>query len=500
MGFISNFFSLPKLEQTFKSLFANQHNLLYEESASLRLSRIQKQFLILIFATLIFALYLNWYITTVILIGFITVLYFADLIFNLFLIYKSYSKNPEIKIEESKLIKLRKDWPAYTILCPLYKEGNVLPQFISAISKLEYPKNKLQVILLLEADDKETITQAHAMSMPSNFEILIIPDSFPKTKPKACNLGLEKATGEYIVIYDAEDIPESNQLKKAFLAFEKSSENTVCIQAKLNFYNPRQNLLTRAFTAEYSVWFDLVLTGLQEIKAPIPLGGTSNHFKTKILKDIGGWDPFNVTEDCDLGIRLVKKQYLTAVLDSTTHEEANSNLWNWLKQRTRWVKGYIQTYFVHMRHPGEFAGNWKHPQVITFQLIVGGKVLSMLINPIMWILTISYFVLRSQIGEAVEILFPGPILYMSFFSLVIGNFLYIYYYMIGIAKRQHYDLVKYVIFVPFYWLGMSIAAYRAIFEFGFKPYYWFKTTHGLYQEDKNSLNQVKSILRQSLAA
>jgi cellulose synthase/poly-beta-1,6-N-acetylglucosamine synthase-like glycosyltransferase len=430
------------------------------------------------------AFFLNWQLSLIVLISFLTFIYFSDLLFNFYLIYKGYSKSPEIKIKKTEIGVYRGEWPMYTILCPLYKEWKVIPQFIESIQKIEYSKDKLQVLLLLEEDDIESISKIKEFRLPSNFEVVIVPHSYPKTKPKACNFGLKRAKGEYVVIYDAEDIPDPLQLKKVILAFREADEKVTCIQAKLNFYNPRQNFLTRLFTAEYSVWFDLVLTGLQAINAPIPLGGTSNHFKTEVLKSLGGWDSFNVTEDCDLGMRLVKRKFKTAVLDSTTQEEANSNLFNWFRQRSRWIKGYIQTYFVHMRNPKEFITHWSEPHVITFQLIVGGKVISMLINPFMWILTVSYFVLRPFIGSFIDTLFPGPILYMSALSLIFGNFLYMYYYMIGCAKRQHDDLVKYVFFTPLYWLGMSVAAFTAIVELMYKPHYWSKTKHGLHLDHK----------------
>jgi cellulose synthase/poly-beta-1,6-N-acetylglucosamine synthase-like glycosyltransferase len=375
------------------------------------------------------------------------------------------------------------NWPTYTVLCPLYKEWQVVPQFISAMTKLDYPKNKLQIMLLLEEDDTETLTKVKEFNLPKYFEVVVVPNSFPKTKPKACNYGLTRATGEYVVIYDAEDIPDSDQLKKAVLAFQKVNDRrVVCIQAKLNFYNPHQNLLTRLFTAEYSLWFDLVLTGLQSIHAPIPLGGTSNHFRSRDLKDLKGWDSFNVTEDCDLGMRLVKRGYRTAVVESMTLEEANSNIKNWFGQRTRWIKGYMQTYLVHMRNPGQFIRNWKEPHVITFQLVVGGKVLSMFINPLMWTITIVYFVFRSTAGPFIESFFPMPILYMALASIIFGNFLYMYYYMIGCAKRGHYSLVKYALLVPFYWLAMSLAAWVAFYRLIMNPHYWSKTKHGLHLE------------------
>lgn len=464
--------------------YIHHSNLNYHDSAFFRLNLVQKLVLILLFLGIVASFTLNWRVSAISLVFALTFLYFLDLLFNLYLIYRGYSKSPEIVIKQSEIDKYKGDWPLYTILCPLYKEWSVVPQFISAMQKLDYPQDKLQVILLLEEDDSETIKKIVDFNLPQNFQTVIVPHSFPKTKPKACNYGLKMAAGEYVVIYDAEDFPEDTQLKKTVLAFKKVDNNVSCIQAKLNFYNPRQNLLTRLFTAEYSVWFDLVLTGLQAINAPIPLGGTSNHFRTHILKKIGGWDSFNVTEDCDLGMRLIKQRYRTAVLDSTTYEEANSHHFNWYKQRSRWIKGYIQTYFVHMRKPGQFITQWDQPHALTFQLIVGGKILSMLINPFMWILTISYFLFRPLIGPIVDSLFPSPVLYMSAFSLVFGNFLYMYYYMIGCAKRGNDDLIKYVFFTPLYWLGMSISAFTAIIELIYKPHYWAKTKHGLHLNNK----------------
>lgn len=423
--------------------------------------------------------------TLIIVIAGLSVLYFIDLLFNLFLIIRSFQKSEEVKISAAEIKKLDDDsLPIYTIFCPLYKEWQVIPQFTQAISKIDWPKNKLDVQLLLEEDDPKTIEEARKMKLPDYFRIIVVPHGHPKTKPKACNYGLGHAKGEYAVIFDAEDIPDPDQLKKAYLVFHKlKDEKIICAQAKLNFYNARQNLLTRLFSAEYALWFDLVLTGLQSIKSPIPLGGTSNHFRTKDLKMLNGWDPFNVTEDCDLGIRITKMGYQTAIFNSNTMEEATSHVGNWMRQRSRWIKGYMQTYLVHMRRPHEFMTDLKNPHIITFQLVVGGKVLSMFVNPLMWIITILYFSLRAKMGPIIEPLFPGPVLYIAVFSLVFGNFLYIYYYMIGCAKREQWDLVKYVFLVPFYWLMMSFAAWKALWQLIFKPHYWEKTVHGFHLDN-----------------
>lgn len=435
----------------------------------------------------------HWHTALVVVVTVVTMLYFTDLLFSFYLIYRSFFKQVEVKVKRSELAMIR-EWPSYTVFCPLYKEWEVLPQFVRAMSRLDYPKDKLEVMLLLEQDDKETLAHVADMDLPSYFQVVVVPHSAPKTKPKACNYGLNLATGEYAVIYDAEDIPEREQLKKAVMAFERLDDRIFCLQAKLNFYNIRQNLLTRLFTLEYSLWFDLVLTGLQGAGAPIPLGGTSNHFRTSDLRRIKGWDPFNVTEDADLGMRIAKRGYRTAVLDSTTMEEANSQLGNWLKQRSRWVKGYFQTYLVHMRRVSDWGRSPSPLDVVTFQLVVGGKVLSMLLNPLLWLLTIVYFVFRPAVGSFVESLYVAPVFYAGLFSLVIGNFLYMYYYMMGAARRGQWEILLDALLVPLYWLAMSVAAYYALWELFVRPYYWHKTKHGLHLSSAEHREKAENLV------
>lgn len=423
-------------------------------------------------------MYINALASAIILTGILTFVYFLDFLFNLYVLLKSLYFPPELKISEDELNFLSdNELPVYTILCPLYKEAGVLPQFVSAINELDWPKNKLDVQLLLEEDDDETQAAVEALNLPDYFKILIVPHSQPKTKPKACNYGLAHAKGEYVVVYDAEDKPEKTQLKKAYLAFLKSAGNVVCLQSKLNYFNPHGNTLTRLFTAEYSLWFDLILPGLQSINAAIPLGGTSNHFKTDILKKLHGWDAFNVTEDCDLGIRLFKEGYKTAIIDSITLEEANSKLGSWLRQRSRWIKGYLQTYLVHTRNPIAFIKSHGIHAFI-FQLVIGMRMVFILINPLLWALTISYFAFYQYVGPAIEAVYPPFIFYPAVTLLVFGNFIYFYNYMIGLAKRGSWSLIKYVFLVPFYWLATSISAGIAFKQLLTKPHYWEKTQHG----------------------
>ena len=418
--------------------------------------------------------------TSIVLTSILSVVYLLDVAFNLFITLKSLHFPPELSVEKEEITRLNeRKLPLYTVLCPLYHESKVLPEFIRNMQALDWPKDKLEILLLLEESDTETIKTARSISLPSYFRIIVVPDSHPKTKPKACNYGLAKARGEYIVVYDAEDQPDPLQLKKAYLIFSRSDSKIACLQAKLNYYNPHHNLLTRLFTAEYSLWFDVILPGLQSIQTTIPLGGTSNHFLTSVLKSLKGWDSFNVTEDADLGARLFSAGYKTAIIDSTTLEEANSDLNNWLRQRSRWLKGYMQTYLVHMRRPLTFMRQHGLHALI-FQLVIGGKISFILINPILWLMTISYFLLYPLVGSLIEAIYPAPVFYMALTSLLIGNFTALYNYMLGVAKRGHWELVKHVYLIPLYWLGISWAAMIALYQLLLKPYYWEKTRHGLY--------------------
>jgi cellulose synthase/poly-beta-1,6-N-acetylglucosamine synthase-like glycosyltransferase len=410
----------------------------------------------------------------------LSLVYFADVLFNLFLVFRSLHYPPEINLTKKEIQGLDdSSLPLYTILCPLYREEEVLPQFVRGVEALDWPKDKLEVLLLLEENDRGTRRVAESLDLPNYFKIVVVPDSQPKTKPKACNFGLCQSSGEFLVIYDAEDRPEQDQLKKAYLGFQKVFPKTVCLQAKLNYYNPNQNLLTKLFTAEYCLWFDVILPGLQTAETIIPLGGTSNHFKKDVLMELGGWDPFNVTEDCDLGVRLFLAGYQTAMIESVTWEEANSNLKNWLRQRSRWIKGYWQTYLVHMRNPIDlFLKQRTH--ALAFQLVIGARMTFILINPILWLMTAAYFLFNRHVGAAIEAIYPLPVFYLASICLVFGNFMYFYDYMIGCAKREKWELIRYIFLIPGYWLLTSIAAGLAFYQLVFKPHFWEKTIHGLH--------------------
>jgi len=368
------------------------------------------------------------------------------------------------------------DLPLYTILVPAYREANVVGALMANLAELDYPHDKLEILLLLEQDDEETRAAAIAARPPETVTIVTVPPGQPQTKPKACNVGLFLARGEYLVIYDAEDRPEPGQLKAALVAFDRADERQVCVQAALNYFNADENMLTKMFTLEYSFWFDYMLPGLEALRLPIPLGGTSNHFRTDALRRLGGWDPFNVTEDADLGIRSAALGETVGVISSTTFEEANNAYGNFVRQRSRWIKGYMQTTLVHLRHPIELVRTAGWTKTLGFALLVGGTPLSFLFVPPLYLL----FAITMIVGpKSVARFFPGWVLWVSVACLILGNAMMIYVSMMGVFKRRRYRLVLWALANPLYWLLHSLAAYKALWQLIVKPHYWEKTEHGL---------------------
>jgi cellulose synthase/poly-beta-1,6-N-acetylglucosamine synthase-like glycosyltransferase len=397
--------------------------------------------------------------------------------YKLLLARFSIRRGAQISIAPADLAALRDaELPVYSVLVPLYREKESVRHLVAALRALDYPAEKKDVQLLVEEDDADTREALAAVALPQEFRVTVVPVSQPRTKPKACNYGLAEARGEYLVIYDAEDRPEPDQLRKAVVAFSRVGPEVACLQSRLNFYNPRFNLLTRWFTAEYSAWFDLSLPGLAAVGGIIPLGGTSNHFRTAVLQQLYGWDAFNVAEDCDLGIRIYRAGYTTRMIETTTWEEACSRLPAWIRQRTRWVKGYIQTYLVHMRRPRRLLRELGLRGFLHFQLLIGGTVVSLFLNPLYWFLVALWFLFRL---EMLTSLFPGLVFALGALCLFVGNFAFVYLGAVGVHRRGYYDLVRAALISPLYWVMMSYSGWRAFFQFFADPFRWEKTQHGL---------------------
>ncbi|UAW97417.1 glycosyltransferase [Halopseudomonas nanhaiensis] len=407
----------------------------------------------------------------------ITLGFLATFVLKLILVWYGSRRRIDVKVTDDDVASLREeDLPVYTVLVPMYREPEILPVLANALRKLDYPASKLDIKLVLESDDRETIEAAKRLGLEAIFEIIRVPPSSPRTKPKACNYALRFARGQFVTIFDAEDKPEPEQLKRVVAAFAKSAPEVVCVQARLNYYNANENWLTRMFTLEYTLWFDFYLPALEYLRIPIPLGGTSNHFRIEALRSVYAWDPYNVTEDADLGVRLVQQGYRVSVVNSTTFEEANVSVPNWIRQRSRWFKGYMQTWLVHMRDPVHlyqstgFRGFWG------FQFFIGGGVLTALAAPLLWLI---YGLWLAAGTRAFDFLFPPALVYLSLLNLLLANGFFIYMTMVAGFKRNYFNLAPYALTVPLYWLLQSFAAYKGLWQLISKPFYWEKTNHGI---------------------
>lgn len=378
--------------------------------------------------------------------------------------------------------------PVYTLLVPLYKETAILKKLTNALLALDYPKAKLDIKLIVENDDTLTIEAIKALKCRRIFEIIKVPYSLPRTKPKACNYALQFARGEYVTIYDAEDVPDPQQLKKALWTFEQSDENTVCVQARLNYFNRKENWLTQLFSLEYAGLFDFLLWGVEKLNIPIPLGGTSNHFKIEALRTLYAWDPYNVTEDADLGIRIAKHGWKVTVMDSLTLEEAPITLGAWIRQRSRWIKGHLQTYLVHMRKP---LALWKRLGTLGFfgfQFFLGAPCLIFIISPILLLLWAIGMSGLLPVSDTVELpAFFAWVLPVSSSIFAIGIITQALFALWVVMTRKWYDMWFAVLLFPFYWILHSIASFRALWQLFHRPHYWEKTDHGITRVESDDM-------------
>ena len=426
--------------------------------------------------------------TLIVLFGLATALYLLSLAYRLYLLRTALHGVATASISDEDARGLAdQDLPIYTLLVPVYREARVVARTIEALEALDYPRDRLDIKLLLEVDDEETIDAARALRSELRLEIVLVPAEGPRTKPKACNYGLALARGELVTIYDAEDHPEPLQLRRAVAAFRELPPTVACLQARLSYFNPEQNMITRWFTAEYDAWFSMLLPALAHHGGPVPLGGTSMHIKRRTLDRIGGWDAYNVTEDADLGVRLQRLGYGVQVLDSLTLEEANSDFVNWVKQRSRWYKGYLQTWLVHMRNPRRLVRELGWRRFIGLTFAIGSVPVLALINPVFWAATWLWILGASGV---VASLLPPVVYYPGLACLVVGNFVGIYIGLLGIRVTGRPRLLGAVLLFPLYWLMMSIAAIRALLQLTVAPSFWEKSVHGLDRRDDSKRTEV----------
>jgi cellulose synthase/poly-beta-1,6-N-acetylglucosamine synthase-like glycosyltransferase len=359
-------------------------------------------------------------------------------------------------------------FPTYTILCPLYHEANGVADLVAALERLDYPRDALDIKLIVEGDDVDTIAATLAVSGAPHIDVVIVPPAAPRTKPKALNAALAHARGDYVVVYDAEDRPHPQQLRAALAAFEDGLANLACVQAPLDIDNADVSWISRQFAAEYAILFREVLPLLASLKLPFPLGGTSNHFRIDALRASGGWDPNNVTEDADLGYRLARDGYALSMIGPPTYEEAPISFSAWLAQRTRWIKGHMQTWLVLMRNPFRTVHELGLRGFAMMQLMLGGGLIAAFAHgPLACIVLIAA-------------LSPYDLLTPSDFALALfGYCVALFAALSAVALSGNLSHMRAALTMPFYWPLATIAAVRATVELLVRPHHWAKTAHGV---------------------
>lgn len=365
--------------------------------------------------------------------------------------------------------------PNYSVLVALYREAEVVPELVAALRRIDWPASKLEIKLVCEEDDHVTLAAIRALPLPHNMEVVEVPVFGPRTKPKALAYALALAGGDFVVLYDAEDHPHPKQLLHAWQKFRESPPEVVCVQAPLEIANRGAGIVARMFAFEYAALFRGMLPWLSGNHMLLPLGGTSNHFRRSILQEVDGWDPYNVTEDADLGMRLARFGYRTETIDCPTWEAGPDRVATWLPQRTRWFKGWMQTWLVHMRDPALLVRELGPTSFIVGQILLAGMVLSALAHP---------FLLFTGVILVVDLALARPagswkslLLAVDTVNIACGylSFLLLGWQTLRIRERLGFWMI--VLFTPAYWMLMSLAAWRAVWQLWRKPHLWEKTPH-----------------------
>jgi cellulose synthase/poly-beta-1,6-N-acetylglucosamine synthase-like glycosyltransferase len=363
--------------------------------------------------------------------------------------------------------------PVYTVIAALYREASSVASLMQAIGALDYPREKLDVIVVIELDDLETRAALARLGPMPHVQVLLVPAEGPRTKPKALNCALPFARGSFTAVFDAEDRPDPGQLRAALEAFRINGKEVACAQASLCIENQSDSWLSCMFAAEYAGQFDVFLPGLASFGAPLPLGGSSNHFRTAILRKVGGWDAYNVTEDADLGFRLARFGYRSTTFPSTTFEEAPARFGGWLRQRSRWMKGWMQTWSVHMRRPRRLWREAGAKGFFTLNTVVGGNVLTALAFPVL------AADMLARAGGGAGWFAASPVMPLYLITIVAGFVSTIVVGLMGLARRGQLRQGWILALTPLYWACLSIAAWRALYQLLTEPYRWEKTEHGL---------------------
>jgi cellulose synthase/poly-beta-1,6-N-acetylglucosamine synthase-like glycosyltransferase len=364
--------------------------------------------------------------------------------------------------------------PTVSVLIPLFHEPKIAKRLIARMERLDYPRELLDICLVVEADDEATLTALTSIDLPGHIRVIPVPDSPLRTKPRALNYALDFCRGAIVGVYDAEDAPAPDQIRKVVTRFHERGPEVACLQGVLDFYNSRTNWLSRCFAVEYAAWFRVILPGIVRLGMVIPLGGTTLFFRRKALEALGGWDAHNVTEDADLGIRLARHGYRTELIDTVTEEEANCWFWPWVKQRSRWLKGYAITWAVHSRNPVQLwsdLGPWRFFGVQLFFLTTLSQ---FVLAPLLW----SFLIIPLGLPHPFSAVASNDAFLTLSMVFIFAEVTTVSIGVFAVRDQAHRFLVPWVPTLVLYFPLAALAAYKGLLELLTRPFYWDKTQHG----------------------
>jgi cellulose synthase/poly-beta-1,6-N-acetylglucosamine synthase-like glycosyltransferase len=375
----------------------------------------------------------------------------------------------------SKVAPPPDDAPLFSVLVALYREAHMVPGLLVALERLVWPRHRLEIKLVCEADDAATLAAIRMHELPRHIEIVEVPPGLPRTKPKALAYALPLTGGEFVTLYDAEDRPDPMQLAEAWQRFRQSGPDLAVLQAPLEISNRSDGAIARMFAFEYAALFRGLLPWLSRRRLMLPLGGTSNHFRRAALDAVGGWDPFNVTEDADLGMRLSRFGYRAGTLSRPTYEPAPNRLGVWVPQRTRWFKGWAQTWLVHMREPRRLLAELGPASFLVAQVLFAGMLASAMLHPVLLGTVLLLFIdlFRTEPTSQMR----SALLMFDIANIACG---YLSFLLLGwqtLTGRERLGFWKVVLLTPPYWVLLSFAGWRAIWQLWRRPHLWEKTPH-----------------------
>ena len=364
--------------------------------------------------------------------------------------------------------------PRISLLIPLFDETDIAGRLVQRLSHLDYPKDKLDACLILESGDVKTASALQCADLPRWMRIVTVPSGRLRTKPRAMNYALDFARGEIVGVYDAEDKPPRDQLIAVAKGFAQAPEDVACLQGALAFYNSADTWLARCFAIDYAIWFRLVLPGLVRLGLAIRLGGTTVFFRRRVLEDLGRWDAHNVTEDADLGIRLARRGYRCLFIESVTEEEATASIPTWVRQRSRWIKGYAVTWAVHMRNPLRLLGDLGLKRFLAFQVLFLGTLSQFILAPLLW----SFWLMVFALPHPLDHLLPSSVLLTAAALFFLSEVATMLIAALAVATPRQAWLIKWVPLLHLYFPLASIASWKGFGELITRPFFWDKTAHG----------------------